>query len=103
MSPAPAIRSRAARSFFTAPDGWLFLDNVAPSAAASKFLGRMLVNGAKAVLDGNVRVVQYEASTVIIPQGPDFAAMTVFEEKSSAGAATPLICCENYGDAKSAD
>ena len=87
---------------FKAPDGWLFLDNIAPSAVASKFVDRMLVNGAKAALDDNLRVVRYGAGTVVIPQGPDFAAMTVFEGKSSAGAATPLKCHEAYDDAKSA-
>lgn len=84
---------------FAAPDGWLFLDNIPPSAV-SKFLGRMLVNGAKAVLDGNVRVVRYGAGSVVIPHGPDFAAMTVFEGKSSAGASKPLKCYVPYDDAK---
>lgn len=87
---------------FNAPDGWLFLDNIAPSKVASEFIGRMWVNGAKAVLGENIRVVQYGAGTVIIPQAPDFAAMTIFDGKSAAGAATPLSCYEAYDGSQSA-
>ena len=87
---------------FKAPDGWLFLEKIAPSRVASEFIQRMWVNGAKAVLDVNVRVVQYGGGTVVIPQAPDFAAMTVFEGKSAAGASTPLVCYEAYDDTKSA-
>lgn len=85
---------------FTGPDGWLFLDNIAPSTVASKFLTQMLVNGTQAALDTNVRVVQYGSGTVVIPQGPDFAAMTVYEGKSTAGDSAPLKCYVAYDDAK---
>ena len=85
---------------FTAPDGWLFLDNIAPSAVASKFLGRMRVNGARAVLDSNIRVVQYGPGTVVIPHPRDYPAMTVFDGKSLSGASMPLKCHVDYGDAK---
>lgn len=85
---------------FSSPDGWLFLDHVAPSVVASKFLNRMRVNGARAVLNANIRVVQYEAGTVVIPHARDFPAMTVYEEKSLAGASMPLKCYVDYSDAK---
>jgi hypothetical protein len=81
---------------FTAPDGWLFLDNLAPSIVASKFLDRMLVNKAKAELDQNVRVVQHGSGPVVIPQGPVYPAMTVFDGKASAGASAPLTCYTAY-------
>lgn len=85
---------------FTTPDGWLFLDQIAPSTVASKFLSRMLVNGTPADPDTNVRVVQYGSGTVIIPHGPGFPAMTVFEGKSLAGSSMPLECHVKYDDAK---
>jgi hypothetical protein len=88
--------------FFKACDGWLILDKIAPSKVASDFIERMWVNGAKAELDRNVRVVQHGAGTVVIPQAPDFAAMTIFEGKSAAGVATPLRCYEAYDDTQSA-
>jgi hypothetical protein len=83
---------------FKAADGWLFLEKIAPSRVASEFITRMWVNGEKALLDGNVRVVRHGSGTVVIPQAPDFAAMTIFEGKSATGAATPLVCHEAYDD-----
>ena len=85
---------------FNSPDAWLFLDAVAPSVVASKFLNRMRVAGKRATLDENIRVVQCGPGTVIIPHPPDFAAMTVYEGKSLAGTSLPLECYEKYDDAK---
>jgi hypothetical protein len=85
---------------FAAPDAWLFLTNVAPSRVVSGFLGRMRVNGARAVLDENIRVVQYGSGAVVIPQGADFPAMTVFDGKSLAGPSMPLKCHVGYNDEK---
>ena len=84
---------------FTSPDGWLFMEKIAPSAVASTFLDRMWVNGAPAARDTNLRIVQYESGTVVIPHGPDFAAMTVYNNKSLAGMSMPLQCYVNYDDA----
>ena len=84
---------------FASPDGWLFMEKIPPSAVASTFLDRMWVNGAPAALETNVRVVQYESGTAIIPHGPDFAAMTVFNSKSLAGSSMPLQCYVKYDDA----
>jgi hypothetical protein len=84
---------------FSASDGWLFFDRIAPSEVASRFINRMWARGAKAVMDENLRVVQYGSGTVVIPQAADFEAMTVFDEKSQTGTATPLKCYEAYSDA----
>ena len=46
------------------PDAWLFLENVQPSLVISNHLGQIQVNGAPAVLDGNVRVVEYAIEPV---------------------------------------
>jgi hypothetical protein len=86
---------------FSASDGWLFFDRIAPSEVASRFINRMWVRGAKAVIDENIRVVQYGSGAVVIPQGADFEAMTVFDGKSQTGTATPLKCYEAYSDARS--
>ena len=85
---------------FTSPDGWLFLDNIAPSVVASKYLDRMLVNGRKAALKTNIRVVQYGDGAVVIPHEPDFPAMTVYEGKDLTGASMPLKCHVEYNDAR---
>ncbi len=50
-------------------DAWLFLPGVKPSVVASTYLGQVRVNGASAVADSNVRVVQYgQNGAVVIPQ-----------------------------------
>lgn len=84
---------------FTSPDAWLFLDNIRPSQVLASFLGRFRVNGQPATPDTNLRVAQYDYGAVIIPQGRDFAAMTVFSDKSLAGASMPLQCDIKYDDA----
>ena len=66
-------------------DAWFFMENLQPSVVASTFLSRMRVNGAVAVLDGNVRVVQYFLGAVVIPHAPGFAPMEVFDGKNFTG------------------
>ncbi|MES2922478.1 MAG: glycosyl hydrolase [Verrucomicrobiota bacterium] len=85
---------------FTASDGWLFLENVDPSFVKSKCLTRMRINGERASLTTNIRVVQYGSGTVVIPHAPDFEAMTVYDGKSLEGESIPLKCYVEYGDAK---
>src|SRR5690242_4276894 len=59
-------------------DAWLFLPGTKPSVAASTYLGQVRVSGAAAVADSNVRVVQYSAGAVVIPQPASFQPLTVF-------------------------
>jgi len=84
---------------FASPDAWLFLEKIAPSKAAADLLPRLWVNGSPAELDRNVRVVQYEQGAVIIPHGPDYPAMTVFNGKGANGTPMPLTCYTKYDDA----
>jgi len=72
------------------PDAWLRLDAISPSTANSTFLGRVRVNGANAVLNSNVRVVQYAQGAVIIPQAQDFAPLEVFEGRHFTGRSRKL-------------
>ncbi|WP_367874419.1 glycosyl hydrolase [Luteolibacter sp. Populi] len=85
---------------FESPDAWLFIDDLAPSKLIASHLDRLLVNYEPAVLNGNIRIAQYETGSVVIPQGPQFAAMTVFDGKSLAGPSMPLHCHVKYNDAK---
>lgn len=78
-------------------DAWLFLTNLKPATVASTFLSRVTVNGAAAVLDSNVRVVQYGVGAVVIPHAPSFAPLTVFEGRSFTGASRPLAPYTAYG------
>lgn len=85
---------------FTAPDGWLILENVKPSVVEEKLMDRFVVNGKRAEAGGNVRVAAFGEGSVVIPHAPDFAAMTVFENPNLAGGSMDLKCYENYDDGK---
>ncbi|HET6407945.1 MAG TPA: LamG-like jellyroll fold domain-containing protein, partial [Chthoniobacteraceae bacterium] len=62
------------------------------------FLSRVRVHGTAAVIDSNVRVVQYGSGTVVIPQSPTFAAMEVFDGRSFTGASKSLRSYDTYAD-----
>ncbi len=66
-------------------DSFLFLENIKPSVAASTYLGQVKVSGANAVLNTNVRVVEYAAGAVIIPQSSNFQPLQVFTEENFQG------------------
>jgi hypothetical protein len=78
-------------------DAWLFMTNIAPATVSSTFLSRVTVNGAAAVLDTNVRVVQYGIGAVVIPHASTFAPMTVFEGRSFTGNSRSLTPYTAYG------
>lgn len=60
------------------PDAWLFFDNIRPSVIRDRYLSRITVHGAKAVIDSNVRVVQYLQGCVVMAQGADYQPLTVY-------------------------
>ncbi|HHY85420.1 MAG TPA: hypothetical protein GYA07_07775 [Verrucomicrobia bacterium] len=80
------------------PDAWFFLDNIQPSVVASTYLGQIRVNGAPAVLNSNVRVVQYVMGTVVIPQPAGFAPLEVFSGDHFTGASRQLGVYVYYTD-----
>jgi hypothetical protein len=72
------------------PDVWLFLEQVKPSVVASTYLGQVKISGADAVLNGNVRVVEYAAGAVIIPHPPSFQPLRVFTGENFTGSSAAL-------------
>jgi hypothetical protein len=77
-------------------NAWLFFDNIIPSTVASSFLGSVRVNGAPAVLNSNVRVVEYGAGAVVIPQGPNFTPLVVYGGPGFTGSPASLHQYVNY-------
>jgi hypothetical protein len=71
-------------------DSWLFLENIKPSVAASTYLSQVKVNSANAVLNTNVRVVEYAAGAVIIPQASTFQPLQVFPDQNFQGTSAAL-------------
>lgn len=88
---------------FTSPDAWLFLEKISPSKVASSYLNQMSINGQRAVLGQNTRVVAYGSGSVVIPHGPSFGAMTVFSGESFSGSSKSLECYVPYDDARLGD
>jgi hypothetical protein len=60
------------------------------------YLDRFLVGGQPAQLDENIRVARYRQGAVVIPQGKDFPALTVFARESLDGESLPLATYQNH-------
>ncbi len=71
-------------------DAWFFLDSIPPASVVSSYLGQITVNGAAAVVNSNVRVVEYAMGTVVIPQSPAFLPLQVFSGSQFTGASMQL-------------
>ncbi|WP_411846619.1 glycosyl hydrolase [Roseibacillus persicicus] len=70
---------------FVHGDGWVVFEKFKPSVVRDQFLDRMLVNGAVARLGKNIRIEPYGVGAVVIPHGPDFPALTLFENEHLKG------------------
>ena len=81
------------------PDAWLLMTDLAPSQVAATLLSRVRVHGAAAVLDSNVRVAQYGRGAAVIPQGPNFSPLEVFERRFFTGQAKRLYSYVDYDNA----
>lgn len=79
-------------------DSWVFFHGIAPSAVVTNLLGRFRVNGGNAVVDSNVRVVQYVAGAVVIPQAPSFQPLQIFTEPFLSGASQKLNTYTEYNN-----
>jgi hypothetical protein len=79
-------------------NSWLFLHQIQPSVVASTFLSRLRVNGAVAVLDTNVRVVEHLGGAVVIPQPASFQPLQVFTGTHLTGASKKLTPYTAYND-----
>jgi Concanavalin A-like lectin/glucanases superfamily/Glycosyl hydrolase catalytic core/Putative Ig domain len=80
-------------------DSWVFFKSVSPSSVVSTLLSRFKVNGATAVVDSNVRVVQYLSGAVVIPQASDYRPLQVFTGTQMTGTSTRLGCYTAYNNA----
>lgn len=81
------------------PDAWFFMDNIMPSQLVSTFLSRVRVNNVSAILDQNVRVVQYVQGAVVIPHAADFAPLQIFLNANFSGSSTNLNQYTAYNSA----
>ena len=65
---------------------WLFLDAVKPTRTVSDYLRFITIDGQPADISTNVRIAEYGAGSVLIPNGIDICnhALTVYTEENSA-------------------
>ena len=80
-------------------NSWVFFHNVTPATVNSTLLSRVRVNGAVAVTDSNVRVVQHVAGTVVIPQPASFQPLEVFTGTHLTGPSKKLSPYAAYNGA----
>ncbi|MCE5185904.1 MAG: discoidin domain-containing protein [Planctomycetaceae bacterium] len=73
------------------PDAWLFIENIKPSVVnTSAYLSQLRVSGAAATLNTNIRIVQYAAGAVVIPQPSTFQPLQVFTGENFQGGSAYL-------------
>jgi len=80
-------------------EAWLIFTQIRPSAVRDDFLARIRVNGAAAVLDGNVRIVQFGQGAVVIPHDPAFRPLEIFDDRYFRGPSWKLAQYGNYDTA----
>lgn len=71
-------------------DVWLYFPNIKPSVLANTCLPQILVNGAKAVIDSNIRVEQYLQGTMVISHAYDYKPLQVYDGVNRSGASLQL-------------
>jgi hypothetical protein len=70
---------------FTSDNGWVIFENIRPDTVRARYLGRISVSGTAALVDGNIKVVQYINGTVIISRGKNFRPFFVFNAPDLGG------------------
>lgn len=81
---------------FTSPDAFLVLPNLLPSVVVSSVLSRLRVNGAPAVADSSVRVVQCAMGAMVCAHPAGFQALRVFSGPHFTGASLALNSWTQY-------
>jgi hypothetical protein len=79
-------------------DSWVFLHNVVPATVVTNLMSRFRVNGAAAVADNNVRVVQYVNGTVVVPQASGFRPLEIFTGTQMTGVSVKLGTYAGYNN-----
>ncbi len=69
----------------TSNDIWIFFDSIRPAEFFSKYIDHILIAGSAALIDENVRLVQYLNGSVIISHDANFRPLRVFAEDSLKG------------------
>jgi hypothetical protein len=71
-------------------DSWFFLEQIQPSVVASTYLSQVRVSGSAAVLNSNVRVVQYLSGAVVIPHSTSYKPLQIYSGYFFSGSSQSL-------------
>lgn len=71
-------------------DSWFFLEQIKPSEVVSTYLSQVQVDGSPAVLNSNVRVVQYVSGAVVIPHSPSYTPLQIYSDFYFGGSSQSL-------------
>gem|GEM_PF-3078106 len=66
-------------------DSWVYFQDMRPSEVVSGPLTYMKVNSDDPVINGNIRLVQYDSGTMVVAQTPAYEPLTVFMEENFSG------------------
>lgn len=80
----------------TSVDSWVFLTGVRPDVALANYLPLIQVNGLPAAIGTNVRVVEYDSGTVIIPQSATFKPLVAYTGAAFTGDSMPFAIDTYY-------
>ena len=69
----------------------LIFEKIKPSKVLSTYMGKIYINGVKAVDGTNCQVKMYGRGTIVFPYGQDFKPLTCYTEKNYGGES-----CSNY-------
>jgi Glycosyl hydrolase catalytic core len=59
----------------TSENSWLFLTGIRPDTVVTSYLSQIQVNGAPAVVDTNVRIVEYGLGSIVIPHSANYTPL----------------------------
>ena len=77
-------------------DVWLYFDQIMPSRFRDLYLDHIVVNGNRAKIDTNIRVVQYREGCVVISQPSTYQPLEVFTGMDLTGSSMKLDCYTYY-------
>src|SRR5260370_3610781 len=77
-------------------DAWVLLPNLRPSVVYTGYLSQFFVDGASAVLNGNIRLSEYAMGAMVIPHSPSITPLQIFGGPNFLGASTNLALYTYY-------
>ncbi len=77
-------------------DAWVFFDHIKPNEVLDKFSDNILVNGKQLDLETNARLAIYRQGAIVIPQSPDYYALSTYTKPGFKGDREQYRCNNFY-------